>query len=189
MTDFPSHDLETAPEESKPLLEASNKAFGRLPGLHKVMAESPQALQAYQLLHKLFTETEFDADELTVVWQTINVEHECHYCVPAHTGIAKKMKVSDEISNALRDETPLPSEKLEALRKFTLQMLRSRGNVTEEQLQAFFAAGYGHRAVLDIILGLAQKVMSNYTNQVAETPLDEPVKPLAWQRKGAPLEA
>ncbi|MBO6814927.1 MAG: carboxymuconolactone decarboxylase family protein [Rhizobiaceae bacterium] len=189
MTDFPSHDLETAPEESKPLLEASNKAFGRLPGLHKVMAESPQALQAYQLLHKLFTETEFDADELTVVWQTINVEHECHYCVPAHTGIAKKMKVSDEISNALRDETPLPSEKLEALRKFTLQMLRSRGNVTEEQLQAFFAAGYGHRAVLDIILGLAQKVMSNYTNHVAETPLDEPVKPFAWQRKGAPLEA
>ena len=189
MTDFPSHDLETAPEESKPLLEASNKAFGRLPGLHKVMAESPQALQAYQLLHKLFTETEFDADELTVVWQTINVEHECHYCVPAHTGIAKKMKVSDEISNALRDETPLPSEKLEALRKFTLQMLRSRGNVTEKQLQAFFAAGYGHRAVLDIILGLAQKVMSNYTNHVAETPLDEPVKPFAWQRKGAPLEA
>jgi alkylhydroperoxidase family enzyme len=189
MIDFPSHDLETAPEESKSLLEASNKAFGRLPGLHKVMAESPQALQAYQLLHKLFTETEFDADELTVVWQTINVEHECHYCVPAHTGIAKKMKVSDEISNALRDETPLPSEKLEALRKFTLQMLRSRGNVTEEQLQAFFAAGYGHRAVLDIILGLAQKVMSNYTNHVAETPLDEPVKPFAWQRKGAPLEA
>lgn len=189
MTDFPSHDLETAPEGSKPLLENSQKAFGRLPGLHKVMAESPQVLEGYQVLHKLFTETAFDAEEMTVVWQSINVEHECHYCVPAHTGIAKRMKVSDEISNALRDETPLPSAKLEALRTFTIQMVRQRGNVTEEQIQAFFAAGYDHRAVLEIILGLSQKVMSNYINHVAETPLDEPVKPLAWTRGPNPLAA
>lgn len=189
MTDFPSHDLETAPNASKPLLENSQKAFGRLPGLHKVMAESPQALEGYQILHKLFTETDFDADEMTVVWQAINVEHECHYCVPAHTGIAKRMKVSDDISNALRDETPLPSAKLEALRTFTIQMLRERGNVTESQMQTFFAAGYGHRAVLDIILGLSQKVMSNYINHVAETPLDEPVKPFAWTRSETHLSA
>ena len=189
MTDFPSHNLETSPDASKPLLENSQKAFGRLPGLHKVMAESPQALEGYQVLHKLFTETAFDADEMTVVWQTINVEHECHYCVPAHTGIAKRMKVSDEITEALRNETPLPTAKLEALRSFTLQMLRNRGNVTDAQLQAFFEAGYGYRAVLDVILGLAQKVMSNYTNHVAQTPLDEPVKGFAWTRSGTHLAA
>lgn len=184
MLDFPSHDLETAPEGSKPLLENSQKAFGRLPGLHKVMSESPQVLEGYQVLHRLATETAFDADELTVVWQTINVEHECHYCVPAHTGIAKRMKVSDDIIDALRNETPLPSAKLEALRTFTLQMLRSRGNVTEDEMKTFFDAGFAHRAVLDVILILAQKVMSNYINHVAETPLDEAVKPLAWTRSG-----
>lgn len=188
MVDFPSHDLETAPEGSKPLLENSQKAFGRLPGLHKVMAESPQVLEGYQVLHKLFTETAFDADELTVVWQAINVEHECHYCVPAHTGIAKRMKVSDDIIEALRNETPLPSPKLEALRTFTVQMLRQRGNVFDAQIEDFFAAGYGHRAVLDIILGLSQKVMSNYINHIAETPLDEVVKPMAWERSDTHLE-
>lgn len=180
MTDFPSHDLDTAPDASKPLLENSQKAFGRLPGLHKVMADSPQALEGYQVVHRLFTETTFDADEMAVIWQSINVEHECHYCVPAHTGIAKRMKVSDEISEALRNETPLPSAKLEALRTFTLAMLRERGNVTDTQMKAFFDAGYTHRAVLDVILGLSQKVMSNYINHVAQTPLDEPVKPFAW---------
>ncbi|WP_316013309.1 carboxymuconolactone decarboxylase family protein [Roseobacter sp. HKCCA0434] len=187
MTDFPSHDLDSAPEGSKPLLENGQKAFGRLPGLHKVMAESPQLLEGYQVLHRLFTETAFDAEEKTVVWQTINVEHECHYCVPAHTGIAKMMKVDDAITQALRDETPLPTAKLEALRTFTLRMLRGRGHVNEAEMQAFFDAGYDHRAVLDVILGLAQKVMSNYTNHVAETPLDAPVQPLAWERRGAPL--
>ncbi len=181
---FPSHDLDTAPEASKPLLENSKKAFGRLPGLHKVLAESPQAFEGYQVLHKLFQETDFDADELTVVWQAINVEHECHYCVPAHTGIAKMMKVSD----ALRNETPLPSDKLEALRTFTVQMVRERGNVSEAQMQAFFDAGYGHRAVLDVILGLAQKTMSNYINHVAQTPVDEVFHPLRWERGDTPLK-
>ncbi|HBR39134.1 MAG TPA: carboxymuconolactone decarboxylase [Sulfitobacter pontiacus] len=185
---FPSHDLDTAPEASKPLLEQSQKAFGRLPGLHKVLAESPQAYQGYQVLHKLFTETDFDAEELTVVWQAINVENECHYCVPAHTGIAKMMKVSDEISDALRNETALPTPKLEALRTFTVQMFRQRGNVSDDQMKAFFDAGYGHRAVLDVILGMAQKTMSNYVNHVAQTPVDDVFKPLAWERGDTPLK-
>ncbi|MEP2470657.1 MULTISPECIES: carboxymuconolactone decarboxylase family protein [Rhodobacterales] len=185
---FPAHDMESAPEGSKALLENSQKAFGRLPGLHKVLAESPQSYEAYQLLHKLFTETDFDADELTVVWQSINVEHGCHYCVPAHTGIAKMMKVSDEITEALRNETPLPNAKLEALRTFTVQMVRERGNVSQGQMQVFFDAGYSHRAVLDVILGLAQKTMSNYINHVAETPVDEVFHPLLWERGGTPLK-
>ncbi len=189
MTSFPSHDLETAPDASKPLLEKSHAAFGRLPGLHKVMAESPQHLEAYQRLHHLFMQTDFDAEEQTVVWQTINVEHECHYCVPAHTGIAKRMKVSDEITDALRNETPLPTEKLEALRTFTLRTLRNRGNVDDAHLQEFYDAGYGPRAVLDVVLGIAQKTMSNYMNHFAQTPLDEPVKPFAWTRGSSPIAA
>lgn len=185
---FPSHDIDTAPEASKPRMEASIKTFGRVPGLHKVLAESPQAYEGYQTLHKLFNETDFDAEELTVVWQAINVEHSCHYCVPAHTGIAKMMKVSEEISDALRNETPLPTAKLEALRTFTVQMVRERGNVTDAQLQAFLDAGYNHRAVLDVVLGLAQKTMSNYVNHMAQTPVDEPFQPLAWERGDSPLK-
>ena len=69
------------------------------------------------------------------------------------------------------------------------QMVRERGNVTEAQLQTFFGAGYSHRAVLDVVLGLAQKTMSNYINHMAETPVDDVFKPLAWSRAGAPLVA
>lgn len=158
-----------------------------MPGLHKALAESPQAFEGYQLLHKLFTDTDFAADELTVVWQAINVEHSCHYCVLAHTGIAKLMKVSDEITDSLRNETGLPSAKLEALRTFKIQMVRRRGNVSDAQMETFFAAGYGHRAVLDVILGLAQKTMSNYIDHVALTPVDDVFQPLKWQRSDTPL--
>ncbi len=184
MTDFDIHTLDSAPEESRALLEDSKKAFGRVPGLHAAMAEAPALLDGYKQLHKLFAEnTSFDKDEITVVWQTINVEHACHYCVPAHTGIAKMMKVDDEITNALRDETALPNERLEALRTFTLQVVRERGFVDDADVQAFLDAGFTKRQVLEVILGVAQKVMSNYTNHIVQTPVDEPMQAFAWEKK------
>ncbi|WP_396632030.1 carboxymuconolactone decarboxylase family protein [Maribacter sp. R86514] len=182
MTTLKVHDIESAPEGSKPLLENSLKAFGMVPGLHGVLASAPKALEGYQVLHQLFTETSFNNDELTVVWQTINVEHSCHYCVPAHTGIANMMKVDEAITEALRNETPLTDEKLEALRTFTLSVVRNRGNVTQEDLNAFYAVGYGEQQVLEIILGLAQKTISNYTNHIANTPVDDAFKKFEWSK-------
>ena len=182
MTPFQLHNVESAPQDSKPILENSRKSMGMIPNLHAVLAESPQTLKAYGTLHELFTNTSFNNDEITVVWQTINVDHECHYCVPAHTAIAKQMGVSEEISQALRDETPLPDDKLEALRTFTKQVIAKRGNLEKADLDAFFSAGYGQQQVLEVILGLAQKTISNYVNHIAETPLDDPFQPLAWKR-------
>ena len=183
MTTLKIHNLETAPEGSKPLLEKSLKSNGMIPGLHGVLAGSPQLFEAYQTLHQLFLDSSFNKEELTVVWQTINVEHACHYCVPAHTGIAKMMKVDDSITDALRNETPLADAKLEALRTLTLTITRNRGQVSQEELEAFYAAGYGEQQVLDIILGLSQKVISNYTNRIANTPVDAPFQKFAWEKK------
>lgn len=184
MSIFTLHTVESAPEGSKPSLEAAKKNMGAIPGLYSVMAESPETLKAYQQIHQLFTQTSFNAEELTVVWQTINVEHRCHYCVPAHTGIAYSMKVSPDIIDALRNETPLPSGKLEALRTFTLAMVRTRGEVSTEEVQRFLDAGYTKQQILEVILGLSQKVISNYVNHIAETPVDPFFEKYRWQPAG-----
>ncbi|MGM8909864.1 carboxymuconolactone decarboxylase family protein [Psychrobacter sp. 1U1] len=182
MTDFTLHDKQSAPEDSKALLNNSIDGFGMIPNLHAVMAEAPGLLEGYQRLHQLFLDSSFDDEETTVVWQTINVEHDCHYCVPAHTGIAKSMKVDDAITEALRNETPLPTDKLEALRNFTLSVVRDRGNVNDDAVQAFLNAGFTKRQVLEVILAAAQKVMSNYTNHLANTPIDKPFQKFEWQK-------
>ncbi|MAA73036.1 MAG: carboxymuconolactone decarboxylase [Bermanella sp.] len=176
MSDFTLHTNETAPDAAKPLLEKSVKAFGMLPNLHAVMAESPQLLDSYQQAHELFQQTSFNAEELTVVWQAINIEHDCHYCVPAHTGIAHSMKVDQDIIDALRNKTPLADEKLEVLRDTTLAMVRQRGVLSDEDVNKFYAVGYGKKQLLEIVLGLSQKVMSNFTNHLADTPVDAPFK-------------
>lgn len=188
MTDFTLHTQTTAPEESKPLLEHSIKAYGMLPNLHATMAEAPGLLEAYKTVGDLFQNSSFDADELTVIWQTINVEHECHYCVPAHTGIAHNMKVDNAIIEALRNETPLPTEHLEALRTFTLQIVRGRGNVVDADVSTFLAAGFSKRQILEVVLGAAHKVMSNYTNHLAQTPVDAPFQQFLWNSKAVAAE-
>lgn len=182
MSTFTFHTLESAPEESKPLLQKSIQGFGMIPGLHSVMAESPGLLEGYQLLHKLFQDTSFDAEELTVVWQTINVEHECHYCVPAHTAIAHMMKVDPALTEALRNGAAMPTDKLQVLHDTTLSMLRNRGMLSDAEVETFYAAGYQQKQLLEIVLGMAQKVMSNYVNHIAKTPGDDRFKQFAWQK-------
>ena len=182
MTAFTKHDETTAPDASKALLAKSQAAFGRIPGLHATMAEAPGLLEAYQIVHQLFATSSFDKDEITVVWQTVNVENGCGYCVPAHTGIAKNMGVDDAITQALRNETPLPNARLEALRDFTLSVVRDRGHVDDAKVQAFLDAGYTKRNILEVILGYSQKVMSNYTNHLAKTPVDAVFEKFAWQK-------
>jgi len=173
---FQLYDQQTAPKASQPLLENSLKSFGMIPNLHATMAESPPLLEAYQTLHTLFQQTSFNEEELTVVWQTINVEHACHYCVPAHTGIAHMMNVDSSIIEALRDGSTLPSEKLQVLHTTTLALVRNRGQLSQEEVTVFLNAGYEQRHLLEIVLGISQKVMSNYVNHLAQTPVDDAFK-------------
>lgn len=75
MNPFKVHTIESALELSKPMLESSVSAFGMNPILDAVMDESPELLEAYKIIHEIFSiKPAFDADELTVVWQTINIE-------------------------------------------------------------------------------------------------------------------
>ena len=181
MTEFTLHTMETAPAGAKPLLENAIRSFKTVPNLNAVMAESPEHLEAYQKVHELFQKTSLSTVERNVVWLTINVEHECHYCVPAHSAIAKMQGVDAQTIEALRNNAPLADARLEALRQFTLTLLRDRGRVSDAEVDAFLAAGFTRRHILDIVLGLAQKVMSNYVNHLADTPIDPAFAAFAWE--------
>ena len=185
MTHFTIHTQETAPAASKPLLERSLKAFGRVPGLYGVLAEAPKTLEAYQALAALFQETSLTTTEQHVVWLTINYENNCDYCVPAHTGLAKLDAVPNDVIEALRNGTPINDPRLEALRTFTVRVVQKRGWATNDDVHAFLDAGYTQQQILEVILGVAHKVISNYTNHIARTPVDAVFKKFAWEKAAA----
>jgi alkylhydroperoxidase family enzyme len=78
---------------------------------------------------------------------------------------------------------PLTDPKLEALRTFVLALIEQRGAVAESEKQAFFAAGYTPRQALEILLGVALKTITNYTNALARTPPNPEFGKAVWERR------
>lgn len=179
---FPLHDETTAPEVARAALAQTRKSFGMIPNLERVMANAPPLLAAYSAAWDLFGETTLTPVEQQVVYQTANFENECNYCVPWHSLLAQKAGADADTVAALREGRRLADPKLEALRHFARQLIHNRGKVSEADLGEFYAAGFTEANALEVVLGLAIKTMSNFTNSIAGTPLDKAVEKLAWNK-------
>lgn len=175
---FTLHDPGSAPEASRGQLAQAEKALGKIPNLERVMAEAPALLEGYVATWDLFDRTALSRIERQVVYQTANVHNGCDYCRPWHAKLSEMAGMAPDQMQALRDGHPLDDPRLEALRRFTQAVLETRGAVPEAGVTAFMEAGFSHRHALEVVLGLAVKLMSNYTNALAGTPLDPEVK--AW---------
>ncbi|MDZ7809981.1 MAG: carboxymuconolactone decarboxylase family protein [Arhodomonas sp.] len=102
--------------------------------------------------------------EQEVVFLTISRENGCAYCMSAHSMLAEKAsQVPGEVTEALRENRPVPDERLAALSEFTSRMFHTRGRPTQADVDAFLGAGFEERHVMDIVLALAVKTLSNYS--------------------------
>ncbi|PPD50948.1 MAG: carboxymuconolactone decarboxylase family protein [Methylobacter sp.] len=180
MKTFSLHTLDTAPEASKPLLSKAKQDFGFIPNLLAGMAESPALLEGYRSLAASFDKTRLSEAERQIILLTTSRVNGCRYCMAAHTVIAKSGGVPDDVVTALRNQTPLADPKLEALRQFAEVVVERRGWLEETDLQNFYMAGYTQENVLDVILGVGLKMLSNYTNHIAQTPLDTVFAKAVW---------
>ena len=180
MTDFPVHTVDTAPQASKKLLENTKSRVGFIPNLMATMAEAPALLESYATLGGIFSKTDLSETERQIILMTNNRLNGCTYCMAAHTTISKGAGVPEDVIHALRTDTPIADAKLEALRQFSIIVNETRGWPSDAQVQDLIAAGYSRQTVLEVVLGTAFKVLSNYTNHIAETDVDAAFAPNAW---------
>lgn len=182
MVQFTVHDETTAPEEARPHLEGGKRRLGFVSTLNGVMAESPELLAGYNALAEQFGKSSLSGPSKHVVWITTSVVNGCEYCVAAHSTIALKSGVDEETVQALRAGKPVSDNALEAVRRFTERVVTDRGWVDDQEVEEFLAAGHTRRQVLDVILGVGMKTLSNYTNHIAHTPLDPAWQAQEWKR-------
>lgn len=179
---FPIHQPETAPPASRPALEWYRENFGMVPNLAGVIAESPALLLSYwQTQLHVMNHSTLSRPEINVVQMTVAHANQCQYCVAGHTAFGKTpfFGNTDEQLNAARCGGAYAEPRFNALRDFTLLVLQNEGRMATGQLEAFLAAGFTRAQALDIVANVAAKVMSNYANQIALTPLDEAFAALA----------
>lgn len=179
---LPQLTLDNADARARPVLEKAKAQVGFIPNMYKGMANLPGLLDTYLHGYTAFRgEGGFTPAEQEVVLLAISIGNGCEYCVSAHSMIAAKVsKVSEGVLTALRDGSDIPDSKLAALAAFTETMLETRGLPTRADMAAFLAAGYSERHVLAIILALAVKTISNYSNHLFHTELDEAFTAFNW---------
>lgn len=170
----------SAPGKAGEALAQARKSIGFVPNLLGTMAHAPSLLRAYLAVSSLFDETSLTPAERQVVLLAASAVNGCGYCMAAHSTIAAMQKVPPQVVSALRDREPIPDAKLEALRRFVEETVETRGWPSASARQAFFAAGYTEAQALEVVLGIGLKTLSNYTNHLAETPLDEVFAKMAW---------
>lgn len=177
------HSIETAPDASKPILKKTREQFGFDLNLFGVMAESPLALSAYTTLSGLVEKhAALSPQEQQIVMLAVSARGGCAYCMAAHSTVAGMVGLDEEVVKTLREQGEPSDPKTAALVRFARQLVDERGWVPEEDQQAFLDAGYEKRHLLDVVAILALKTLSNTTNHLAETPLDEQFEANKWSK-------
>ncbi len=181
---LPKVDLNSADERSRPIIEEVIEKNGRLSNMYAFMINSPGLLETYLYGYERFRkESGFTPVEQEVIFLTISYENECEYCMAAHSMIAVCMsKVPAEVTDAIREGRQIEDEKLRALSTFTRTMFITRGRPSAEDVELFLKAGYSERQILEIILALAVKTMSNYSNHLFDPEIDAIFKSRKWTK-------
>ena len=181
-TTLPLRTEDDAEPEAGVLLEDAQKKMGFVPNMYKAMANSSGLLNTYiQGYDALRASSGFTPAEQEVIFLTISQINGCEYCMAAHSFLAGAMSgVADDVTAAIRDGATIPDTKLSALSNFTQIMMNKRGLPERADVDAFLTAGYTEKDILEIILAIAVKTISNYTNHIFHTEVDEAFAKHVW---------
>lgn len=178
---YPIHTLESAPVNARDTLGKIIEAWGFLPHLGAVMAESPAALEllwvAYAALNAKGTLT---APEQQLVCVAASRENACAYCVAAHSTMALGAKLPSAVLRAVREGGEIDDRRLHVLRVTSERLVRQRGNLSEADKADFLAAGYTPGQLLEVVGWVSVKTLTNYANHIAETPVDPQWEGQGW---------
>jgi uncharacterized peroxidase-related enzyme len=167
-------DPATANEAQKTILDQAVKAVGFLPNMYADMVNAPAVLSTYLHGYALFrSESGLKPAEQEVVFLAVSQVNGCTYCTAAHSMIAdKKSGVPADVLQAIRAGQPIPDARLAALYALTAEMVKTQGRPYTATVQAFLGAGFQEKDVLYIILAIAVKTLSNFSNHAFATPVD-----------------
>lgn len=180
MTTFLFNDLKpislaSANEMQTSVLEKAQKQVGFIPNMYSNMVNMPAYLDTYLHGYNLFrSESELSPAEQEVVFLAISISNNCDYCLAAHSTLAAKYsEVPESVLNAIRCGEVIADEKLAALYAVAFEVSESRGKPNASIVNKFLALGYSERHLLAITLAVSVKVLSNYSNHMFNTNVDE----------------
>ena len=153
---------------ARPLLERAQRESGMIPNTYARMAIAPALLATYQDGYARFrAESGFTALEQEVVLLAISREHECADCSAAYSFLADvKSRMPRAVTDVNPDDSPIPGDELAVLVRFVRHLVVTRGRPTRDEAYTVLRAGYSEMQVLYLILAIAVKTMSDYSDNL-----------------------
>jgi uncharacterized peroxidase-related enzyme len=151
------------------------KGLGFVPNLYAYYAKNETALGDYLALQN--RKSTLKAKEREVINLVTSQINGCRYCQSAHTVLGKMNGFTDEQVIELRKGSASFDPKLDALAKFTASAVENRGKASEESKDAFFAAGYTEANLIDVVIIIGDKIISNYIHNLTDFAIDFPIAP------------
>lgn len=181
MTNYPVHTIASAPAESKPALEKLQKAFGVLPNLPAVIANSPKLINSLVSMFQQVHSPGLTEAENQIVLLTDAVVNSSQYAVAFHTALALQQGVSPEETGAIRERRLPRDNRFAALSTLARTLIEKRGHLSEPDLESFIAAGFTKEQVFEVVAIVAASTITNYAGTIANPPLEDSFRQHAWQ--------
>ncbi|MDG2431430.1 carboxymuconolactone decarboxylase family protein [Flavobacterium sp.] len=175
MSNFNVPTREEVSSNNQAIFDNLEKGLGFVPNLYAYFAKSETALGDYLALQN--RKSSLKAKEREVVNLITSQINGCNYCQSAHTVIGKMNGFTDDQVLELRRGSAAFDSKLDALVKFTASVVENRGKATAASKTAFFEAGYTEVNMIDVVVVVGDKIISNYIHNLADFAIDFPLAP------------
>lgn len=150
-------------------------SLGTVPNLYATFAHSESALAAYLALQAAKSSINGKARE--VVNLVVSQVNGCEYCLAAHTVIGKMTGFSSEQMLEIRGGTAAFDAKLDALARLAKSITARQGHPDPALVEAFLAAGWTKANLVDLIVAIGDKTITNYLHGTTLVPVDFPAAP------------
>ena len=180
MPNYPLQTIASAPEKSKSALEQLQEAFGILPNLPAVIANSPKLINALVGLFAQVHSPGLSEAENQIVLLTDAVTNSSAYAVAFHTTLALQQGIRSEETSAIREGSLPKDKRFAALSNLAKTLIEKRGHISEQELDSFMSAGFTKEQVLEVIAIVAASTITNYTGTIANPPLESAFQEHAW---------
>ncbi|MDX2304957.1 MAG: carboxymuconolactone decarboxylase family protein [Microscillaceae bacterium] len=166
---------EEVSENNKAIFDNLQKGLGFVPNLYATFAYSDTALGDYLTLQN--RKSSLKAKEREVINLVVSEVNGCRYCQSAHTALGKMNGFSDDQILEIRSGKTSFDAKLDALAKFVQDITINRGKPNAEVVENLFAAGYNKANLVDILIVIGDKIVSNFLHGTTNIPIDFPLAP------------
>lgn len=166
---------ETVSEANQAIFDTLQKKLGKVPNLYATMAYSKSALGTYLALQS--APSSLTSKEKEIVNLVTSQVNDCEYCLAAHTTIGKLNGFTDEQILEIRSGAVSFDPKYNALAALVKSFVENSGKVSAAAVNNFYEAGYSNEQLVDTIVLIGDKTITNYLHAVTKVPVDFPAAP------------